>query len=89
VHKGKNITCERKLVNIQTGQSLGTTDAIHALVAVFYSLVSNSDAVCPLFDRDLKSTENLMQYFNEITEVKGTERGRNKRKKEESILNIC
>ena len=81
VHKGKNITCERKLVNIQTGQSLGTTDVIHALDAVFYYLISNPDAVCPLLDRDLKSTEDLMQYFNEITEVKGTERGRNKRKK--------
>ena len=89
VHKGKNITCERKLVNIQTGQSLGTTDVIHALDAVIYYLISNPDTVCPLLDRDLKSTEDLMQYFNEITEVKGTERGRNKRKKEESILNIC
>ena len=54
---------------------------IHALDAVFYYLISNPDAVCPLLDRDLKSTEDLMQYFNEITEVKGTERGRNKRKK--------
>ena len=81
VHKGKNITCERKLVNIQTGQSLGTTDVIHALDAVFYYLISNPDAVCPLLDRDLKSTEDLMQYFNEITEVKGTERGWNKRKR--------
>ena len=74
-HKNKLITVERKLINLQTGQSTGATDIIHALDAMTYFLLCNPNAPCPLLNNTLPTVSELNQYLSQITGIKHTSRG--------------
>ena len=89
-YRNKLITIQRKLINLQSGQTTGATDVIHALDAMTYYLLCNPNVPCPLLNNDIPTISQLNQYLSNITEIKHTSRGtkaRSKRKRADTLYN--
>jgi hypothetical protein len=74
-YKGKLLTCQRRLINLTTGQSLGATDIVHALDAALYNIICNPQSPCPLFDPGGRTASQVSHYLDQIMQTKHTSSG--------------
>ena len=85
-YRNRLVTVSRRMINLQTGQSTGYADVVHALDALSYYLICNPEAPCPLFHDSNMTVSQLHQYFSSIIGTKHTGQGKAKRKRRFNTL---
>jgi len=80
-YRNKLVTVSRKMINLQSGLTTGSTDVVHALDALTYYLISNPNAPCPLFHDNNMTIPKLNQYIAESIGIAHNSQGKRRRKR--------